>query len=96
LHHCGVRYHAALFLLILGIAVGLSGPVKSALMAELYGIERLGAVRSLFTMVMVLSTALGPMIVGNMMDMGYSIFQIVLSLAILAFITLLNGFRLKS
>ncbi|MFD3001499.1 MFS transporter [Pontibacter toksunensis] len=86
---------AAFFLLMIGVASGLSSPVKSALIAEMYGVERLGSVRSLFTMVMVISTALGPMLVGLFMDMGYSIHSIVLVLSAFTFIIILNGWRLK-
>jgi MFS family permease len=80
----------------MGVAVGLSNPVKAALIAEIYGVERLGAVRSLFTMVMVLSTALGPMMVGNLLDLGFSFKSIVLLLLAFAFLIIINGFRLRS
>lgn len=86
---------AALFLILTGVASGLSSPVKSALIAEMYGVERLGSIRSLFSMLMVISTALGPMLVGIFMDMGYSITAIVLVLAALTFLVMLNCFRLR-
>lgn len=59
---------ALIFLLLAGASMGMSSPVKSALIAELYGTEKIGTVRSLFTMFMVVSTAIGPILVGNLMD----------------------------
>jgi MFS family permease len=51
---------ALVFLVLSGCTMGIAGTVKTALLAELFGTEKLGAIRSLFTMVMVVSTALGP------------------------------------
>lgn len=86
---------AVVFLFAMGVAVGLSNPVKAALIAEIYGVARLGAVRSLFTMVMVLSTALGPMIVGNLLDFGFNFESVVLMLLAFAVVTIINGFRIS-
>jgi MFS family permease len=52
--------------MLLGITGGSSSPVTSALYAEKYGTRSLGTVRSLFTFVMVASTAAAPV--------GYSFF----------------------
>jgi MFS family permease len=86
---------AFLFLLSMGITVGMSGTIKSSILAEVYGIEKLGAIRSLFTMFMVVSTALGPLIIGWMIDGGFSIETIMLSLFGFLLICLLNAQRIK-
>lgn len=88
-------FGALLFLLMMGITVGMSGTIKSSILAEVYGIEKLGAIRSLFTMFMVVSTALGPLIVGWMIDRGYSIEVIMLSLFAFLLLCLLNAQRIK-
>ena len=88
-------FGALLFLVMMGITVGMSGTIKSSILAEVYGIEKLGAIRSLFTMFMVVSTALGPLIVGWMIDRGYSIEAIMLSLFAFLLLCLLNAQRIK-
>ncbi|SDG85939.1 MFS transporter [Psychroflexus sediminis] len=88
-------FGALVFLLMMGITVGMSGTIKSSILAEVYGIEKLGAIRSLFTMFMVVSTALGPLIVGWMIDGGLSIETIMLSLFGFMALCLLNAQRIK-
>ena len=51
---------ALIFLVTAGISMGVAGTVKTALIAELYGTEKMGVIRSVFTMFSVISTALGP------------------------------------
>ncbi len=48
----------------LGLASGCQGVLSGALWAELFGIERLGMVRGVFTALMVLSTAASPPLLG--------------------------------
>lgn len=88
-------FGALSFLLMMGITVGMSGTIKSSILAEVYGIEKLGAIRSLFTMFMVVSTALGPLIVGWMIDGGWSIETIMLSLFVFIIACALNAQRIK-
>lgn len=88
-------FGALTFLLMMGITVGMSGTIKSSILAEVYGIEKLGAIRSLFTMFMVVSTALGPLIVGWMIDGGLSIETIMLSLFVFLVFCTLNAQRIK-
>lgn len=89
-------FGALTFLLMMGITVGMSGTIKSSILAEVYGIEKLGAIRSLYTMFMVVSTALGPLIVGWMIDSGLSIELIMLSLFLFLAVCTLNAQRIKS
>ncbi|MBZ9650506.1 MFS transporter [Psychroflexus montanilacus] len=88
-------FGALSFLLMMGITVGMSGTIKSSILAEVYGIEKLGAIRSLFTMFMVVSTALGPLIVGWMIDGGWNIETIMLSLFVFIIACALNAQRIK-
>lgn len=52
------------YLALLGATVGLSGTLKTALWAELYGIRHLGAIKSMEGTLMVVSTAAAPLVVG--------------------------------
>ncbi len=65
-----------LYWLLVGITGGLNAPVLSALYAEMFGVRSLGAVRSMFTFVMVVSTALGPVVYSFFLDLGASFDQI--------------------
>ena len=62
----------SLFWLFVGISGGLNPTVSNALYAEIYGTFNLGTVRSLFTFVMIGSTALGPVVYSLLLDGGLS------------------------
>ncbi len=83
-----------LFLISMGITVGSSGTIKTSVLAEVYGVQKLGRIRSLFTMFAVLSTALGPLLVGWMIDRDWSIQNIMLSLFGIMFLCFLNSQRI--
>jgi MFS family permease len=83
-----------LFLISMGITVGSSGTIKTSVLAEVYGVHKLGRIRSLFTMFAVLSTALGPLLVGWMIDRDWSIQNIMLSLFGIMFLCFLNSQRI--
>lgn len=68
--HHPLSYPTALVLIAL--ANGNGKTIKNALFAELFGTEIIGTVRSLFTTVMVFSTALGPLFFGLLLDSGWS------------------------
>lgn len=61
---------ALIYLILAGITTGMSGTVKNSIIAEIYGTEKMGAIRSVFTMFMVISTALGPLLIGSLIDMN--------------------------
>lgn len=60
------------FWLFVGISGGLNPTASNAIYAEMYGTTNLGTVRSLFTFVMVGSTALGPVVFSLLLDSGFS------------------------
>ena len=62
-------FSAFLYMILLGVAMGISGNIKSALFAELYGTEIVGTVRSLYSTVMIVATAMSPFIFGFMLDL---------------------------
>lgn len=58
----------SIFLILAGVSTGIGSPVKDAAIAEVYGVKTIGTVRSLFTALMVLSTAIGPVLIGYFID----------------------------
>lgn len=57
---------------LVGITAGLNPTITNALYAEQYGTQSLGTVRSLFTFVMVASTALGPVTYSLLLEKGFN------------------------
>jgi MFS family permease len=81
----------AAFLFLAGFAItsGYGMVIKNAIVAEIYGVDRIGQVRSLFTMFMVLSTAIAPLLFGVLLDRGVSFEQLAFGTAlILVLVTL--------
>lgn len=87
---------ALLFLITSGITSGMAGTVKTSLIAEIYGTEKMGAIRSVFTMFMVISTALGPLLVGFMIDGGFDFSTIILLLFAAMLLISINSQRIKN
>ena len=74
---------AAVFVLMAGagISSGLGYPVVGSLWAERYGVLHLGAIRSQVSVLMVVSTAISPPLLGALIDGGATMRQILLGLA---------------
>jgi MFS family permease len=69
------------YMLLMGISSGLYFTGLSALWAELYGPKHLGAIKSFTNSVMVFSSALGPALVGSLLEWGMSFAAISMMLA---------------
>ncbi|MFT4608229.1 MAG: MFS family permease [Gammaproteobacteria bacterium] len=69
------------FMLLMGVSSGLYFTGLSALWAELYGLKHLGAIKSLINAVMVFSSALGPALVGSLLNWQVGFSSICLMLA---------------
>lgn len=82
-----------LALLLLGISNGAGSTVKNAMLAEIYGIAVIGQVRSVFTTAMVVSTGLGPITFGIMLDAGWSFSWIFGAMALVMALTVANAWR---
>ncbi len=65
--------NAFIVMALIGASTGLAHTVVSAMWAEVYGIERLGTVRSFSVMLMVAGTAAGPALAGPMIDAGWPV-----------------------
>jgi len=73
---------APVYMALVGLSAGASATIVGALWAELYGTRHLGAIRSIYTALMVFSTAASPWLMGSLMDKGVSLEKIAASSAI--------------
>jgi len=73
---------AFVYLTLTGATVGAVAATSGALWAERYGTRHLGAIRSVAQATMVVSTAIAPVVLGLMLDLGWSVTAIGASLAI--------------
>jgi len=84
---------ALIFLVLAGVTSGISGPIVSAMWAEMYGTRHLGAIRAMVTALMVLATALSPAGMGWLIVRGTSMEQIAMSCLVFILIAMgLTGF----
>lgn len=87
---------AVLLMGTLGLTIGSSVPIFGALWAEVYGSYRLGAIRSLITASMVLSSSASPALFGYLIDHGISanrLFGFTASFSGIAILLILFSYR---
>lgn len=70
-----------LFLMSAGTTAGFSSTLLGTLWAELYGVRHLGAIRALVTAASVVASALSPVLLGVLLDVGVTIEAIALACA---------------
>ena len=63
-------WSAFVYMGLIGASMGMAGTIKSALWAEMFGTGMIGTVRSLFSSIMVFSTAMSPFLLGWWLDIG--------------------------
>jgi MFS family permease len=80
------EYAIVLFMTFLGISSGMIAILYGALWPEVYGTTNLGSIRSLVTALMVLFSALGPGVIGWLIDFGVSLDSQFLGMAIYMFV----------
>lgn len=80
-------------LLLLGLSNGSGSTIKNAMIAEVYGIEVIGQVRSLFITVIVISTGIGPVVFGILLDAGWSFSLALSAVAAAMALAIGNGMR---
>src|SRR5690625_2199675 len=69
---------AYLYMGLVGATMGIGSTIKPALFAEIYGRNLVGTVQSLYSSVMVFSTAVSPFLVGWMLDASFSMESILM------------------
>lgn len=72
-----------------GLTIGLGVTIKPALWPELYGTKHLGIINSMMASAMVFSTALGPIIMGFILDAGIAHKQIYIASAALGIVSMI-------
>ncbi|MCA1785015.1 MAG: MFS transporter, partial [Desulfobacteraceae bacterium] len=72
---------AYVYLVLIGIASGLSATAGGAVWAERYGLVHLGAIRAMTQAIMVLSTAIAPILLGLLLDVGVGVTGLSMSMA---------------
>jgi MFS family permease len=66
------NWTAYIFMILLGTSIGSGSPVISALWAEIYGTQHLGAIRALVSSLAIISTSASPILFGILIDGGIS------------------------
>jgi MFS family permease len=85
---------AQIYLVLVGISLGVNGVVSGAILAETYGRDRLGSVRSILSAIGVAGAALAPVVFGLILEAGISFNILILGVAALLAATVANSFRL--
>ena len=70
------------YMVLLGVGSGLAQTAQAALWPECYGVRYLGSIKSLYWTFVVFASALGPVWLGYLVDLGYSFQQSVLSMLV--------------
>ncbi len=77
------------YMFLAGVTMGTAFNVSTALYAELYGTANIGAIRSMMTMFIVISTAVSPILFGFLLDFGISFDSIFLGSQIFVLISII-------
>lgn len=72
---------APLYLGLVGMSQGLAATAGGAIWAERYGVRHLGAIRSMNQAIMVVSTAIAPVLLGYFLDQAVTVSSLALALA---------------
>lgn len=87
------EWAALVFLSLAGISMGMNLTTETAAIAEVYGIKNLGTVKSVFTTLTIVASALGPLAMGYLLEMGYTYNTILLLCSLSLLIIAVNNFR---
>lgn len=78
----GPAYSLFIVMILLGVSYGISSTLFGSLWPEVYGLQHLGAIRSITVAAAVLATAAGPGLTGTLIDQGIGLPQQVLFLGV--------------
>ncbi|MEQ8580944.1 MAG: MFS transporter [Marinoscillum sp.] len=82
------KVFALVYMILLGMTASLSSLTGVAIWAEMYGPKNLGAIKSMVTTIMVVSTALGPIVLGWALEQSLQVTLYTFSAIILVLILL--------
>ena len=79
-----------IYMSLYGFNLGISAPFTGSLWADLFGLESLGTVKALFHAIVILASALSPVVFGYIIDWGFGIGMIaIISLSLIMIVTIL-------
>jgi MFS family permease len=71
------------YLILAGVSQGIASPMMTALWAEVYGVESLGATKGTVATFGTFATALGPLLLGGLLKAGVTFGVIIAAAALL-------------
>ncbi|MBX2842089.1 MAG: MFS transporter [Flammeovirgaceae bacterium] len=71
------------YLIGMAISTGMMASINSAVLAELYGVKTLGAIRGMYGTFVIASTSLAPFIMGYLIDSGFD-FNFIMTIALIS------------
>ncbi len=74
---------AFVYLILAGVSQGIASPMMTALWAEVYGVESLGATKGTVATFGIFATALGPLLLGGLLKAGVTFGVIIPGVAVL-------------
>lgn len=77
-----------------GLTMGLSMTVSGAVMAEIFGVESLGAIRGYQSSIVVISTAAAPFLMGLFLDAGWSPVILLMIIEVLTLAAVFFSFKI--
>ncbi|WPP50357.1 MFS transporter [Catalinimonas niigatensis] len=86
---------AMMYMILAGITASLSGLTSASLWAEIYGVRHLGAIKSMTATLMILASALGPLIIGFGLENSPDA-TLVVSILIIALITAMSWIGIRA
>ena len=89
---------APLYMVLAGLTAGSASVLTNAMWAELYGVASLGTIRSVASAMMVFSSAISPVLLGVMLDEGWTMTLLILfclGIALVAIVPLIFLVRLQ-
>ena len=81
------------YMILMGISGGFGGATVAALQVEFFGATYIGTVRSMFTSLMVLSSAFGPALYGYLLDFGMDFNFIFIITLLMLLAVIIQSFR---
>jgi MFS family permease len=80
------------YLALAGLSQGIAGPLMTSVWAEAYGVQNLGATKGTVATIGVIATALGPMLLGGLLEVGVSFAMVIYSCLALALAAIVISF----
>src|SRR5204863_7447317 len=81
------------YLTLAGFSIGSGVTTETSVIVEIYGMKNIGTVKSVFSTLAILASALGPLVMGVLLDAGYTFDTILFMCLILLSVISINSFR---